>query len=320
MKVLFSNNDLNSLTNNSVHINNNSTNITIENDETVPIIMVRSVNTNGNEFNITAQKSLPSLMIPSILSTIMTENPPMTTTTTTNTDSDPNITTTNSPNIETTPYIPRFASRIPILPLNLRLESSSKKGPGASIRGSKSLNLDQETTTEEVLTTFSTEMGSTEDLETSTEAITTTEAPEMPEKIVSSTISVPRVTSSPVPTSKKPFRFNRDFVVYAILPNNSVAIKYPSLESDEEEIDRQRSVYGILPNNTMMKKYRNGTLKIVEEDVVVTNIHPRELWNPNSYVYKMMWQRPIKSEDSVPTTTDATDMVLLFPYYRGFLV
>lgn len=89
-------------------------------------------------------------------------------------------------------------------------------------------------------------------------------------------------------TPRKPRRF--DFVVYGILPNNTVIRRYPEDIYEDERDGGVQFVYGILANNTVLRKYPNGTTTVDEKrsrrTFEITDIDPKHLFNPNSSIYQ----------------------------------
>lgn len=104
------------------------------------------------------------------------------------------------------------------------------------------------------------------------------------------------------PTSVRPPR-HFDFVVYGILPNNTVIRKspndiYPNAEAsaDTATATGPSFAYGILPNSTVLRRYANGTTTI---DMTwlhaqrrgryeITDIDPMHLLDPTSVIYRRL--------------------------------
>lgn len=83
-----------------------------------------------------------------------------------------------------------------------------------------------------------------------------------------------------------------DYIIYGILPNNSVVEKSPNDNYYGTTTDRQSRhlfrgstesnliVYGIYPNNTVVRKYPNGTIvqeKQLNENIKLTNYSPENI-------------------------------------------
>lgn len=90
-------------------------------------------------------------------------------------------------------------------------------------------------------------------------------------------------------TLKQGRRF--DFVVYGILPNNTVVRKSPDDIYDQSTTEDPFFVYGILSNKTVVRKYLNGTIvadteRTTSNNFEITDIDPRKLLNPNSDIYR----------------------------------
>lgn len=103
----------------------------------------------------------------------------------------------------------------------------------------------------------------------------------------------PTATSKTSHTSKQSEYSNKyDFIIYGILPNNTVVRKFPEHPMSTES---PLVIYGILSNNTVLRKYPNGTIVADEKrnsrTYEVTDIDPRSLFNPNSELYRAEQQR-----------------------------
>lgn len=94
-----------------------------------------------------------------------------------------------------------------------------------------------------------------------------------------------QTTQTIIPTTPK--KRSRDYVIYGILPNNTVAIKYPESETQTTQVDA-RIVYGILSNGTVVRKYPNGVVVAdgKARNIHVTNIEAGQLKNPHSLLYQ----------------------------------
>jgi hypothetical protein len=71
-------------------------------------------------------------------------------------------------------------------------------------------------------------------------------------------------------------------------------------------------VYGILPNNTVIKKYRNGTIVRDESKsrVEVVDVDPKSLTNPNSEFHQSTTLAI--STDNLPITEQTKTVFYLF--------
>lgn len=94
-----------------------------------------------------------------------------------------------------------------------------------------------------------------------------------------------------------------DYVIYGILPNNTVVKKYPEPDHDDQGI----VVYGILSNSTIVRKYSNGTVvpDARHSRVLITDIEPEALFNPNSHVY-------LRALDIPQNAESVTQMTMVF--------
>lgn len=204
-------------------------------------------------------------------------------------------------------YVPRFEKRIPILPIRsqpvpatVQIESrSGSVRPSVStptkpsghmpdaLKTTSTMNINIvtplrfETTTSIDIRKDSIEVMSaetTENIPTTTEDIRVNIVPVGASREVSSTYDIP-----PPKRVKNP---NYDFVIYGILPNNTVVRRIP----DASTTDSPLVVYGILSNNTVVRKFPNGTIvadtRRSSRTFEVTDIDPKSLFNPNSDLYR----------------------------------
>lgn len=106
----------------------------------------------------------------------------------------------------------------------------------------------------------------------------------------------------------------KDYVIFGILPNNTVVRKDPNdnvLESLTEA--SPYIIYGVLPNNTIIRKFPNGTrVPRVMQKIDVLPISPWSLRNPYSPIHNnpaivKPRSNPIRVSTNVMTSTDATN-------------
>lgn len=142
---------------------------------------------------------------------------------------------------------------------------------------------------------------------TSSLPVTTEENKEEKQADSATSESTAPVTSTPPTTAQsisEPTNPKRDYVIYGVLPNNTVVKKYP--EPEHEEDNQGIVIYGILPNNTMVRKFLNGTIVAAprRSRVLITDIEPRALFNPRSEVYRQATTTSTERSNGVtPTTT-----------------
>lgn len=86
----------------------------------------------------------------------------------------------------------------------------------------------------------------------------------------------------------------RDYVVYGILPNNTVVKKI----IDENTTENPLIIYGILPNNTVVRKYPNGTIVSGDHNnkLEITDIDPKSLTDPNSDFYQHIHKETVPND------------------------
>lgn len=106
----------------------------------------------------------------------------------------------------------------------------------------------------------------------------------------------------------------KDFVIFGILPNNTVVRKDPNdnvLESLTEA--SPYIVYGVLPNNTIIRKFPNGTrVPRVMQKIDVLPISPWSLRNPYSPIHNnpaivRPRSNPIRVSTNIDNTVTSTD-------------
>lgn len=103
----------------------------------------------------------------------------------------------------------------------------------------------------------------------------------------------------------------RDYVIFGILPNNTVVRKDPN--DDVLETLTEASpyiIYGVLPNNTIIRKFPNGTrVPRVMQKIDVLPISPWSLRNPyspihNNPAFVRPQSNPIRVSTNVTTSKD----------------
>ncbi|XP_072941578.1 uncharacterized protein [Epargyreus clarus] len=106
----------------------------------------------------------------------------------------------------------------------------------------------------------------------------------------------------------------KDYVIFGILPNNTVVRKDPNdnvLESLTEA--SPYIIYGVLPNNTVIRKFPNGTrVPRIMQKIDVLPISPWSLRNPYSPIHNIPAivrprSNPIRVSTNTVTSTDTTN-------------
>ncbi|XP_013141635.1 PREDICTED: mucin-2-like isoform X2 [Papilio polytes] len=165
-------------------------------------------------------------------------------------------------------------------------------------------NLNIETTTETSITTESI-------LETTTQAgIETTTL-----TILNETKSNDEITvTSQMNVASQPIIPKKDYVIFGILPNNTVVRKDPNdnvLETLTEA--SPYIIYGVLPNNTVIRKFPNGTrVPRIMQKIDVLPISPWSLRNPYSPIHNnpaivRPQSNPIRVSTNIVTSTDTNN-------------
>ncbi|XP_075972613.1 uncharacterized protein LOC142974274 [Anticarsia gemmatalis] len=133
--------------------------------------------------------------------------------------------------------------------------------------------------------------------------ITTTDAPDTNTQTTVSTLSVG------TPTIPK-----KDYVIFGILPNNTVVRKDPNDDILETLTEASPYiVYGVLPNNTVIRKFPNGTrVPRVMQKIDILPISPSSLRNPYSPIHNnpaivRPQSNPIRVSTNTVTTTDTSN-------------
>lgn len=170
-----------------------------------------------------------------------------------------------------------------------------------------------ETTTASASTETTTQMNiettTMENSETSTlsevEKTTTTPSNQTKQNIISQ-VEVGVAGQSAVP--------KKDYVIFGILPNNTVVRKDPNddvLESLTEATPY--IVYGVLPNNTVIRRFPNGTrVPRVMQKIDILPISPWSLRNPYSPIHNnpaivRPQSNPIRVSTNIVTSTDTSN-------------
>lgn len=92
----------------------------------------------------------------------------------------------------------------------------------------------------------------------------------------------------------------RDYVVYGILPNNTVVKKI----IDENTTENPLIIYGIFQNNTVVRKYPNGTIVSADHNnnLEITDIDPKSLTDPDSDFYQHIHNEIVPNDtNTMPT-------------------
>lgn len=106
----------------------------------------------------------------------------------------------------------------------------------------------------------------------------------------------------------------KDYVIFGILPNNTVVRKDPN--DDPLETLTEASpyiVYGLLPNNTVIRKFPNGTrVPRIMQKIDILPISPWSLRNPYSPIHNIAaivrpQSNPIRVSTNTVTSTDITN-------------
>ncbi|XP_045534081.1 uncharacterized threonine-rich GPI-anchored glycoprotein PJ4664.02-like isoform X4 [Papilio machaon] len=164
--------------------------------------------------------------------------------------------------------------------------------------------LNLETTTETAITTENT-------VETTTQAgIETTTV-----SLVNEIKSNDQITvTSQSNVASQPIIPKKDYVIFGILPNNTVVRKDPNdnvLETLTEA--SPYIIYGVLPNNTVIRKFPNGTrVPRVMQKIDVLPISPWSLRNPYSPIHNnpaivRPQSNPIRVSTNIVTSTDTNN-------------
>lgn len=134
--------------------------------------------------------------------------------------------------------------------------------------------------------------------------ITTTEASDS--NIIPATINTLNIGSSMIP--------KKDYVIFGILPNNTVVRKDPNQDNLESLTEASPYiVYGILPNNTVIRKFPNGTrVPRVLQKIDILPISPWSLRNPYSPIHNnpaivRPQSNPIRVSTNNVTSTDTSN-------------
>jgi hypothetical protein len=174
-----------------------------------------------------------------------------------------------------------------------------------------------ETTTNPMLTETTTQAGIDTTTNEDTEATTTAdfESTTMSVEVVSDqtkqniTTTVGSGSVTNVPTIPK-----KDFVIFGILPNNTVVRKNPNDDILETLTEASPYiVYGVLPNNTVIRKFPNGTrVPRVMQKIDVLPISPWSLRNPYSPIHNnpaivRPQSNPIRVSTNTVTSTDTSN-------------
>ncbi|XP_022124449.2 mucin-3A isoform X6 [Pieris rapae] len=121
--------------------------------------------------------------------------------------------------------------------------------------------------------------------DTSTSGIETTTAKVMNESKSADFIT----TSNMLNVATRPSIPKKDFVIFGILPNNTVVRKDPNDNPLEALTEASPYIiYGVLPNNTIIRKFPNGTrVPQIMQKIDVLPISPWSLKNPYSPIHNI---------------------------------
>lgn len=160
-----------------------------------------------------------------------------------------------------------------------------------------------ETTTDAANTESTTQLN----LETTTTVdIDTTTTTDASNSNTTQTVSTLSVGSPTIP--------KKDYVIFGILPNNTVVRKNPNEDILESLTEASPYiVYGVLPNNTVIRKFPNGTrVPRVMQKIDILPISPWSLRNPYSPIHNnpaivRPQPNPIRESTNTVTFTDTSN-------------
>ncbi|CAB3220829.1 unnamed protein product [Arctia plantaginis] len=160
------------------------------------------------------------------------------------------------------------------------------------------------TTTSTAATTMETTTQATTETSTTNLDITTAEASDS--NTIPTTINTLNIGSSIIP--------KKDYVIFGILPNNTVVRKDPNQDILETLTEASPYIiYGILPNNTVIRKFPNGTrVPRVMQKIDILPISPWSLRNPYSPIHNnpaivRPQSNPIRVSTNTVTSTDTSN-------------
>lgn len=147
----------------------------------------------------------------------------------------------------------------------------------------------------------------TQNVETTTFNIDTTTSTDVSDSNTSqTTVSTLNVGTSTIP--------KKDYVIFGILPNNTVVRKNPNEDILEQLTEASPYiVYGVLPNNTVIRKFPNGTrVPRVMQKIDILPISPWSLRNPYSPIHNnpaivRPQPNPIRESTNTATSTDTSN-------------
>lgn len=160
-----------------------------------------------------------------------------------------------------------------------------------------------ETTTAAANTETTTQLN----VETTTFEIDTTTATDVSDSnTTQTTVSTLNVGTPAIP--------KKDYVIFGILPNNTVVRKNPNEDILESLTEASPYiVYGVLPNNTVIRKFPNGTrVPRVMQKIDILPISPWSLRNPYSPIHNnpaivRPQPNPIRDSTNTVTSTDTSN-------------
>ncbi|KAF9413410.1 hypothetical protein HW555_008347 [Spodoptera exigua] len=152
-----------------------------------------------------------------------------------------------------------------------------------------------------------TETTTQQNVETTTFNIDTTTSTDASDSNTSqTTVSTLSVGTSAIP--------KKDYVIFGILPNNTVVRKNPNEDILEQLTEASPYiVYGVLPNNTVIRKFPNGTrVPRVMQKIDILPISPWSLRNPYSPIHNnpaivRPQPNPIRESTNTVTSTDTSN-------------
>lgn len=138
---------------------------------------------------------------------------------------------------------------------------------------------------------------------TQTENSTVAPANEIKQNIVAAVNTQVDIVQSTIP--------KKDYVIFGILPNNTVVRKDPNDDALESLTEASPYIiYGVLPNNTVIRRFPNGTrVPRVMQKIDVLPISPWSLRNPYSPIHNNpAIVRPQSNPIRVSTNTVTSDI------------
>lgn len=126
-------------------------------------------------------------------------------------------------------------------------------------------------------------------------------------------VGIQNTTPAAAPSAATSTIPKKDYVIFGILPNNTVVRKDPNDDALESLTEASPYiVYGLLPNNTVIRKFPNGTrVPRIIQKIDILPISPWSLRNPYSPIYNnpaivRPQSNPIRVSTNTVTSTDIT--------------